>query len=451
MPTPAEWLQKLEEELEKRRPRIQRYEDYYDGKHRLAFATSKFREAFGNLFSAFADNWCDLVVDASVERLRVDGFRFDTPTRSKAAWRIWQANQLDAESVLSFTEAVKCGTSFLLVSPNVDDPKNPLVTVEHPAQVIVAHAPGFRRKRLAALKKWLDDDGFAMATLYLPDAVHKYRSDKKLTGSTTKVRWVDRPGADPVANDLGIVPVVPLLNNPTLLGGGQSDIAKVIPLQDAVNKLVSDMLVASEFAAFRQRWATGIEIPTDPETGQAMPTKEFLNSVSRIWTVGNDAAQFGEFSATDLNNYVQGVEMLVQHVAAQTRTPPHYLLGQSGNFPSGESLKSTETGLVAKVLRKHLSFGEGLEEAQSLALVLSGDTRAMNVSAETIWKDPESRTEGEHVDAVLKMATLGVPQVVLWERLGASPEEIERWKELKAAEPPPPTQPAPAMPAAPTP
>ena len=54
--------------------------------------------------------------------------------------------------------------------------------------------------------------------------------------------------------------------------------------------------------------------------------------------------------------------MLIQHVAAQTRTPPHYLLGAMGSFPSGESLKATETGLVAKVRRKMLSFGEGWEE-----------------------------------------------------------------------------------------
>ena len=65
--------------------------------------------------------------------------------------------------------------------------------------------------------------------------------------------------------------------------------------------------------------------------------------------------------------------MLIQHVAAQTRTPPHYLLGAMGSFPSGESLKATETGLVAKVRRKMLSFGEGWEEAMRLAFAVEGE------------------------------------------------------------------------------
>jgi hypothetical protein len=163
-----------------------------------------------------------------------------------------------------------------------------------------------------------------------------------------------------------------------------------------------------------------------------------------MWTVGNEQAQFGEFSASDLGNYVKAVEMAIQHVAAQTRTPPHYLLGQSGNFPSGESLKATETGLVAKVMRKQVSFGEGLEEATGLGLVLGGDAKGAVVDAETVWKDPESRTEGEHVDAVMKMKALGVPDEVLWARIGATPQEIEQWKAMNKANPPTPLPQVPA-------
>ena len=38
------------------------------------------------------------------------------------------------------------------------------------------------------------------------------------------------------------------------------------------------------------------------------------------------------------------------------------------------------------------------------------------------------------MDAVAKMAALGVPQEALWEKLGASPTTIERWKAMQAAE-----------------
>jgi hypothetical protein len=32
------------------------------------------------------------------------------------------------------------------------------------------------------------------------------------------------------------------------------------------------------------------------------------------------------------------------------------------------------------------------------------------------------------------MATLGVPRRVLWEKYGASPQEVDRWEQLAAAE-----------------
>jgi hypothetical protein len=47
----------------------------------------------------------------------------------------------------------------------------------------------------------------------------------------------------------------------------------MVPLQDGVNKLITDMLVASEFAAFRQRWVTGIEIPRDENNNPIEPFK----------------------------------------------------------------------------------------------------------------------------------------------------------------------------------
>jgi len=439
--SPGWWLYTLEERLTQRQREIRRYEDYYDGKHRLAFATSKFRDTFGSLFAAFADNWCDLVVDASVERLAVEGFRFggdQTAAADKEAWAIWQANQLDADSKLAHREAVKCGESYLLVQPDRSGGDMPRITVEHPSQVIVAGAPGDRRVRLAALKKWVDDWDYAMATVYLPGAIHKYQSQAPLKSrSATRIAWVRREGEEAaIRNPLGLVPMVPLLNNPTMLGGGQSDLKKIIPIQDAVNKLVSDMIVASEFAAFRQRWATGIEdTDGDADAAESQAVRDFKAAVSRMWTTANENAHFGEFEASDLGNYVKAIEMLIQHLAAQTRTPPHYLLGQSGAFPSGESLQSTETGLVAKVKDKHIDFGEGHEEAMRLAFKLMGDTeRASATDAETIWRDPESRTWGQLVDGLVKLKDLNIPDEILWARAGFTPVEISRMKALQATD-----------------
>src|SRR5690606_30803740 len=147
------------------------------------------------------------------------------------------------------------------------------ITVEHPSQMIVAHAPDDRRERLAALKRWSGRDGRCYATVYTPTHVYKFQTAEPVrdVASPMEVEWVPREGVRAVEeHGLGVVPVVPIYNEPTMLGEGRSDLDLVIPIQDAVNKLVMDMIVASEFAAFKQRFATGIEIPTD-EDGQPLP------------------------------------------------------------------------------------------------------------------------------------------------------------------------------------
>ena len=403
---------------------------YYNGDHPLQFATTKFREAFGNLFSAFADNWCQIVIDAPVERLQVVGFRAGEST-DEDAWALWQRNGLDATSVIAHTEAGKCGTCYLLVDPNDGDPR---ITVEHPAQMIVATDPGDRQARLAALKRWHGEDGLLYATVYLPDAVFKFQSAEPDVGR--EIQW---NGYDAGPNPLGDVPVIALENSPGLLYGGRSDLDVAIPLQNAINKLCADMLVASEFGAFRQRVLTGLEIPKDPETGRPLGRAEIVAAMSRLWTFESADVKVTDLNATDLGNFVRAIEMLLAHLAAQTRTPPHYLLGQVVNA-SGDALKVAEAGLVSKCRGKILFFSDPWEEAVALALRATG-RNVLPESVESLWADPERTSAAELVDASVKKASLDVPLEVIWLELGYTPAQIEHMKALKAAEPPPPMAP----------
>lgn len=430
--SPEWWLDRLSRALDARARRIKLYSAYYDGDHPLAFASAKFRGAFGGLFREFADNWCALVVDAVEERLNVEGFRLgDKVEGDKDAWKIWQANQLDADSQLAHTEALIHGCAYALVWEDGDGGSE--ITVEHPDQMIVAYAAGSRRRRAAALKKWMDDSGRVFATVYLPKALYKFESEQSFAGGDkpVSIRWRPRTGEeDPIPNPLDLVPVIPIENRPRLAKDGESEIHRIIPLQDAVNKLVADMLIASEFGSFRQRWATGIEIPVDPETNQ--PMEPFKAAVDRLWTSRSKDAKFGEFEQTDLSNFVKAIDMLTQHAASQSRTPPHYFY-QAGNLPSGETIKSAETGLVAKAVRKQRFFGEAWEDVIRVAFQVMGKPRkASIVNTETIWGDPESRTESEHIDAVLKRKALGVPNRQLWEDAGYTPTQIQRFIEMGA-------------------
>lgn len=426
--TPEDWLKRLEPKLTAQQEEVERYEKYYNGEHQLLFATLKFRQAFGWLFQALADNWCELIVDAPIERLFIEGFRFGAgQPADDDAWEIWQANGLDALSVMAHTEAVKDGRAYILVAPPLSEEGLPRITVEHASQVYVEHAAGDRRIRLAALKKWRED-GSEYATLYLPREIVKW-SAKVAESGAREGDWERRDGGG--INSIGVVPVIPLYNNPTMLKGGRSDLIPAMPLQDAINKEVADMMVASEFAAYRQRWVTGMSVETDDEGKPvaAETVNQLKMSVARLMVAEEEGAKFGSFEASDLKNYVVAISMLLQHLAAQTRTPPHYLLGQIVNV-SGDALKAAETGLVAKVKRKQIDFSDSWEEAMRLALGLAGKKEpAEALGAETIWRDPEYRSEGEQVDAALKRRALAIPLPAIWEMLGATPQQVKEWLE----------------------
>ena len=80
------------------------------------------------------------------------------------------------------------------------------------------------------------------------------------------------------------------------------------------------------------------------------------------------------------------------------------------------------------------AFGDGYEEVARLAFraIDPNDPRANETNIEVIWRDPESRSQAQLVDSLTKMATIGVPREVLWERYGFSPPEIERMKAMES-------------------
>lgn len=435
------WLKRLLTRMNARQSRLAKFEDYHDGKHPLSYATQQFRVEFAGLLGALHDNWCPLVCSAVEERLDVQGFRFARPapgddqaeaeqaSRLQAeALRLWQARAMDAQSQMTHYEALKLSESHMLVWSERDG-EIPMLTLEHPSQMIVDLDPSDRRVRRAALKSWRDEDLGQLATVYLPEALWKFRRGAK----GWEPRKVDGEPW-PLPNPVGVVPVVPFVNAPRLLGcaelAGKSEFENAIPKQDMINKLLADMIVAAEFSAFRQRWATGVEIP---KKSDGTPSEEYVAAVDRLWTTKAKDAKFGEFAQTDLNVYVKAIEMLVQHIASQTATPPHYLL-TSGQMPSGESLRAAEAPLTAKARRKQRVFGDSWEQVidLSFAFMKVEGWDANEWTIETIWGDPETRTESEHVDAVSKLSAIGVPTEMLWERTGFSPTEIARMRSMMA-------------------
>jgi hypothetical protein len=223
-------------------------------------------------------------------------------------------------------------------------------------------------------------------------------------------------------------------NNPSMLRGGKSDLAGgPISIQDAITKTLADALIGSEYQSLPQRVLTGVEPPRDPTTGQ--PISDLKANESRLWYFNNSEAKVQEFSAADLANFRNAMDGLIGDLAAQARIPIYYFRPAAISNISADALIGLDAGLVSKTNDKKDPFGEGHEETIRLAFKSIGDEeKAEAVDAETVWADTESRSEAQLADSLTKLAAIGVPEEVLWERYGFTPQEIDRMKAMKETE-----------------
>ncbi len=430
--TPMWWVKRLYRQVCAQRDYFERMDAYYRGEPpKLPWLPEQAQAEFRRLLALTKANILGLVVDSTAERMQIDGFRIGDEERAdKPTWAMWQANNMDSDSDQAILEALIGGMSFTLVAPNPDKPAVPNIWVEHCSQAAVEYEPGSgRRRKSAGLKVWCDDwTGQDMATLYLPGEIYKFVAPRRqIGGSTLEPAWQPRTVKGekwPAPNPLAEVPLTEIPNNPRLLTGGVSEIADLIPVQDRINKTLADRLMTQDFGAFPQKWATGY--PDVDGEGNAQRV-----DVGRNRMVTSDVAEtrFGQWDAAPLDPYSAAKREDTKDAASRSRTPAQYLLGEMNNV-NGETLKAAESGLVSKVRQRCRPQGEGFEATMRMArraAGIGGGDEAM----ETIWRNPEFRTEGELVDALVKMSTLGVPEEALWERWGASPAEIGRWKKLR--------------------
>ena len=421
-----------ERKLDAQAGRAAGYQAYFDDEAGIvALMDTEERRTFRALLLEARANLAELVVNAVSERLRVQGFRFGSHEDSEAAWAIWQASSMDAYSGMVQTDALVQGSSFVLVQRDEESAAGVSITPESALQATVLYQPGSLRKRRAGYKRFADEAfGSHTEVLVLPDEIVTWypQGDRR------------RPVVEP--NPAGVVSMIELAPQPRTIGPPRSELLSVIPIQDRVHTTLFNRCVAVDYGANRQVWATGIKvarevIKTDQGGEVTKVGRPFQIGANRLLTNENPDGRFGAIQESNLKGYLEAVHQDVELLAAITQTPAHYLLGTVANL-SADALKAAEAGLVCKVRSRALFLGESWEEVTRLGLQLTGRPGAADVEAEVIWADFETRTEGQRVDALVKMSTLRVPDEVLWEKWGATQSEIERWRAMAARQQPAP-------------
>lgn len=419
-------------------PLRQEYIDYFDGKHKLAFATDKFQSAFGKTLKGLRDNLCPIVVTAPADRMEVINFAGDKSEVASAianpAWELWQREQMELGSYNTHIEALKSGCAYLIVWPDRNNQSKFYLQDSRQCVIIEDEETG---EPLFGAKLWDTDvtinekvEKFTRITLYYADRIEKYITAKKKTESVelkekhfVPVQRTAESGAvieAPITpNPYGIIPMFSFETDAIL--------EDAIPLQDSINKTFADRMVTQEFGSFRQRWITGFQPDIDPVTGT--PQKVFNHGIDKLWFANDKDVKFGDFAATDIEPFLKASNEDKISMARVTGTPLHFFGLSSDHVPSGEALKTLESRFTKRVKRLCLNFGAVWARVMKLALAIESEGGADNLTVQ--WDTPEQRSEKEMLDSATVKKNLGIPEETLWEELGYSEEDIAKFTKAK--------------------
>jgi hypothetical protein len=398
-------------------------------------------------------NVMPLVVTAVAQNLFVDGYRPTgengrAPSRDNSPiWdAVWQPNQMDARQGAIYRAAIKYGYSYAVVVPGkpvpvitpysprrltavYDDPVND----EWPTYAMVCHRRPMKQEEASTGSDPLADPQVAHGVkLTIYDAEHRYQVIKTAEG------W--NLDGEAERHGLGVVPVVRFLDEVEDDDDDDDDVVSrgkvepLLPAQRQLNQTTFGLLMAQQYAAFKQRWATGMAIEKD-ETGN--PRQPWNSRVNGVWQNESPDGRFGEFSETDLGGYLNSRDKTLLYIASMAQIPPHNLLIGAGiSNISADALAALESGHRQDIDAHQTSFGESIEQLLRLAGRAMGDAdgRAAweDTSAQVVWRDTTPRSLAQIADALGKLATqLAIPVQALWERIpGVTDQDIARWQDM---------------------
>lgn len=436
---PGWWLKRLIDRLEEQRARYELLDSYYRGDAAMpVHADKQVRQAYRRLMAIARTNFAELVVEAPRERMQPTGFRTGAQgdeLGDAEAWRIWQANALDADSALVHRASLSMSMGYVMVGPVDPELEAPLITPEDPREVITASVPGRRRKVAAALKVFNDDlMGRQRAHLFLPGFVAKAsrRLDEHQTVNMVGFEW-DGDVEQYPAGLRDVVPVVPFPNRADLSGHPMGEFEPHLSILDRINYTLLNRLEIATMQAFRQRGIKGVP-DTDAQGDKIDYDDIFAADPGALWLLPA-TAEIWESQQVDLGPLRQAIRDDVQDLAAVTRTPLFYLTPDASNG-SAEGASLAREGLVFKTGDRIVQASESWEQVMSLAFRFAGDAeRASRRDMEVLWAPPERFSLAERADAASKAMAGGMPwRTVMSAVWQMSPQEIDRMEAERATD-----------------
>lgn len=432
--------------------RVQMYRRYYEGDHEVYL--SEQMKAMLRTQVGFSDNQCGLIVDTMTDRLMVRAFQSDDAGANEWAADVMRRNRFDAMQIDVHESVLVDGDAYALVEYDEQTQRVVIAAEEawdnYTGMMVVYDGRG--REIVAAVKVWEAVDQ-TRVNVYFADEVQRYVARGEPDEAVGGLGSVDDAFGARVPLRTGRVPVIHWKNrrnrrkrygvnynaadtNVGLYGFGQSELAPVIPLQDALNRTIASMVMTGELSAFQVRVAKGFT-PEDnfqpgswvvitPEAGSA---DEYARVVSAVDAFAIETSPMAPF--------IEQANYLLSEMGSITHTPLPGLLG--ADTASGESLKERKEGLYGKLQRAQTRLGNSWEDLLSLAARVHnayavGERIAEDAAWQSQWQDVRPRDAQQTRENAKQMLEAGYEDEflrIMGRMLNYDTDKIEQLKREK--------------------
>jgi len=271
--------------------------NYYDGDQPLAWTNDKFSEVVKK-GAVFVRNECIVVVDTTQNRIAVDAWKYpkDDTIRDEIG-TIWK--DVFSRSMTKIHQSVLVtGEGYLMVWPDEEGDVKAFCQAASQAHVFYEGADPYTPR--LGCKRWIEHGPAGEVwrlNLYYTDRIEHY--------SASKAPNSDGGGFELGETDDNKFETIPLFQFRLTDREPVGDLTRgVISLQDAINKLLNDMMVSAEYTGWPQRWAIGNfadgKTKVSPGTMVKIPPS----------AQGDQASAFGTFDSGDPNAYLKPIESM---------------------------------------------------------------------------------------------------------------------------------------------
>lgn len=438
------------------------YEQYYDGEQGVLLMDRPrlYLERHG---VHFCENITEVVIDAQADRMHIEGVQVEDSEKMSDWFKsLWERTGLNEKESIVHTETPKLGDGFMILEWD-EKSGMPIGRWNSPKMMKVKYEDNGEDLRYA-IKRWATDStGYSnpsgrdiiRANIYLADRIERWfcvGSDGQNwepwfddggteqwpeAWTTDKELPVDGTEAD---DDTALgVPVFHFKNKPKGSTYGRSEVRGVMSYQDEINKQVLDLFLVMDTQGWQWPWASGVS-----------SEEELKIAVGDVIKLANTDAKMGQLTAANPVPMLEAILATHRRLSAKSRTPLHELI--EGSVPTGESLKTAETGLVLKCDDRKVTLGDPWADYAGMSWRLAdvfGDEKPPESYDNTkmikiLWAPSESRNKQADTNTfAVQVEILGLSKTTALRELGYDPNEEQELREEEAAEEPPEVAPPP--------